>query len=158
RGIGMDAVAHHEADLMSYALQRILAISGLHVYGDCNVLALSKRLGVIPFNVGELSHFLVAAILGTEWGIGGRHGCFCAQPYLIRLMDVPDSEVDKVRHDILDHNRRDMPGLVRVSFGLYNTADEIDVLVQALTEISQGHYAGHYEQDSRSGEYNAVGW
>ncbi len=51
-----------------------------------------------------------------------------------------------------------MPGLVRVSFGMYNTTGEIDVLVEALTAVARGQYAGRYEQDIRSGEYHAAGW
>jgi selenocysteine lyase/cysteine desulfurase len=113
---------------------------------------------VIPFSLGDLSHFLVASILGTEWGIGVRHGCFCAHPYLIHLLDVSEAESARVQADILSHNRGQMPGLVRVSFGMYNTTEEIDVLVDALTAIAHGKYAGRYEQDIRSGEYHAAGW
>jgi hypothetical protein len=41
---------------------------------------------------------------------------------------------------------------------MYNTAAEVDVIVQALTAIAQGKYAGHYEQDAQTGEYQAVEW
>jgi hypothetical protein len=51
-----------------------------------------------------------------------------------------------------------MPGLVRISFGLYNTAAEVDVVVQALSNIAQGKYTGQYVQDIQSGEYHAVNW
>jgi hypothetical protein len=51
-----------------------------------------------------------------------------------------------------------MPGLVRISFGMYNTAAEVDVVVQALRHIAQGQYAGQYVQDVKSGEYHAVNW
>lgn len=156
--LGMAAVAQHEADLTAYTLERLLAIDGVSVYGDTSLHTVTNRLGVIPFNVGNLSHFLVAAILGTEWGIGVRHGCFCAHPYLIHLMQVSDVESAEVQAHILAHDRREMPGLVRVSFGLYNTAQEVDVLAQALTAIAQGRYAGRYTQDARSGEYAAAGW
>ena len=63
-----------------------------------------------------------------------------------------------MRDEILANNRHDMPGLVRISFGMYNTAAEVDVIVQALTDIAQGKYAGQYEQNARSGEYHAVEW
>lgn len=158
RTIGMEAIARHEADLTAYALERLLNVEGLEIYGDPDPRRAASRLGVIPFNVGDLSHFLVAAILGTEWGIGVRHGCFCAHPYLIHLMGVSAADAMQVRADILAHNRRHMPGLVRISFGMYNTTDEVEALVQALTAIAQGKIAGRYEQDTRSGEYNAAGW
>jgi hypothetical protein len=63
-----------------------------------------------------------------------------------------------VRDDILANDRRDMPGLVRISFGMYNTAAEVDVIVDALKAIAQGKYAGRYEQDAKTGEYRAVEW
>ncbi len=51
-----------------------------------------------------------------------------------------------------------MPGLVRVSFGLYNTTEEVDALVDALTKIARGEYDGTYIQDIPSGEFHPVGW
>ncbi len=156
--IGMEAIARHEAELTAYTLERLKAIEGIRLYGDTDPRSTAKRLGVIPFTVEGLSHFLVAAILGTEWGIGVRHGCFCAHPYLIHLMGVSEAETAQVRADILAHNRGEMPGLVRISFGMYNTIDEVDVLVEALSHITRGEYRGRYEQDIRSGEYSAVGW
>ncbi len=41
---------------------------------------------------------------------------------------------------------------------MYNTAAEVDVVVQALRDIAQGNYAGQYVQDIRSGEYHTVSW
>ena len=49
-----------------------------------------------------------------------------------------------------------MPGLVRISFGMYNTAAEVDALVGALHNIAQGNYTGQYVQDIKSGEYHAM--
>ncbi len=42
--------------------------------------------------------------------------------------------------------------------GPYNTAAEVDVLIEALQHITHGTYEGHYEQEVRSGEYHAVDW
>ncbi len=67
--LGMQAIAEHEASLTAYTLERMRAVDGIEIYGDTDPQAASTRLGVIPFNVKELSHFLVAAILGTEFGI-----------------------------------------------------------------------------------------
>ncbi len=156
--IGMDVIAEHEAELTAYALERLKPIERLEIYGETDVATVRQRLGVIPLNIKGLSHFLVAAILGSEWGIGVRNGCFCAHPYLLHLMRLTSEESNRVRHDILANNRHDMPGLVRISFGMYNTAEEVDVIVQALTTIVQDKYAGHYEQDVKSGEYHAVNW
>jgi selenocysteine lyase/cysteine desulfurase len=156
--IGMDVIAEHEAELTAYTLERLATIDGLHVYGDTDPKSAANRLGVIPFNLSGLSHFLVAAILGAEWGIGVRNGCFCAHPYLLHLLGLSPDESQRIRSEILANDRRDMPGLTRISFGLYNTAEEVDVLIQALTNIARGKYYGRYEQDLRSGEYHAVDW
>jgi selenocysteine lyase/cysteine desulfurase len=156
--IGMDVIAEHEAELTAYALEQLKPIEQLEIYGETAVATVRNRLGVIPLNVKRMSHFKAAAILGTEYGIGVRNGCFCAHPYLLHLMRLTSEESNRVRNDILSNNRHDMPGLVRISFGMYNTAAEVDVVVQALRHIAQGQYAGQYVQDVKSGEYHAVNW
>jgi selenocysteine lyase/cysteine desulfurase len=156
--ISMDAIADHEAELTAYALERLRPIERLEIYGETDPATVRQRLGVLPLNIKGMSHFLVAAILGTEYGIGVRNGCFCAHPYLLHLMRLTPEESDRVRHDILANNRREMPGLVRISFGMYNTTQEVDTIVQALSNIAQGRYVGQYAQDAKSGEYHAANW
>jgi selenocysteine lyase/cysteine desulfurase len=156
--IGMDVIAEHEAELTAYALEQLKPIEQLEIYGETDIATVRNRLGVIPLNVKGMSHFKAASILGTEYGIGVRNGCFCAHPYLLHLMRLTDEESNRVRNDILSNNRHDMPGLVRISFGMYNTAAEVDVVVDALRHIAQGQYAGQYVQDVKSGEYHTVNW
>lgn len=74
---------------------------------------------------------LAAAILGYESGIGVRGGCFCVHPYALRLVGIGESQAADMRARMLAGDRRQMPGMVRVSVGLYNTKDEIDWLVEA---------------------------
>jgi selenocysteine lyase/cysteine desulfurase len=156
--IGMDVIAEHEAELTAYALEQLRPIEQLEIYGETDIATVRHRLGVIPLNVKGMSHFKAAAILGTEYGVGLRNGCFCAHPYLLHLLRLTPEESNRVRRDILANNRHDMPGLVRLSFGMYNTAAEVDVIVRALRDIAQGKYAGQYVQDIQSGEYHAVNW
>jgi cysteine desulfurase / selenocysteine lyase len=156
--IGLSVIADHEAELTAYTLDALSDIDGLRLYGETDSKTAAARLGVIPFNIQGLSHFLVAEILGAEWGIGVRSGCFCAHPYVLHLLGRSGEEVQRVRRDILANQRMDMPGLTRISFGLYNTAEEIDVLRQALINIVRGKYYGRYVQDPQSGEYHAVNW
>ena len=59
---------------------------------------------------------------------------------------------------MLAGDKSEMPGLVRVSFGLYNTTDDIEMLIEALTQIQQGHYQGNYIQDVASGEFSPRDW
>ena len=157
-GIGMDRIAAHEAELTSYALERMSHISGLHIYGDADPKRAPQRLGVIAFNLSQQPHALVAAILGTEFGIGVRNGCFCAHPYLIRLLGLDHDEVQMVRSKMAAGDRSAMPGMVRASFGMYNTIADVDALVHALEKISSGDFYGDYYQDHARGEYSADGW
>lgn len=146
--IGMDTIAGYEATLTRYALKKLQKVPGVEIYGPTSLAA--NRSGVIPFTVGALPSNLVAAILGFEWGIGVRSGCFCAQPYVMSLLGIDHQTQHRIRYNLL-HKRRDLlPGMVRISFGLYNTPEEIDVLIQALTAISQGQY-GEYTVDKTTG-------
>jgi cysteine desulfurase/selenocysteine lyase len=156
--IGMDQVADHEIELTEYALSRLAGVDGIQIYGETSPRKAAERLGVIPINLKGMSHYLVAGVLGYEFGIGVRNGCFCAHPYLLRLMDVPTDEVDLVRSDILNGDRRDVPGMVRISFGLYNTLEEVDACVEALERISAGKFNGTYHQDMESGQFLPEGW
>ena len=156
--IGMEAVAHHEAELTSYLLTQLAEIPDLDIYGDTDPQNASQRLGVVPINLKRLSHFLVASILGHEFGIGVRNGCFCAHPYLLKLLKVPHQEAEAIRARMAAGNRSDMPGMVRISFGLYNTLQEIDALIEALKKIRAGEYLGKYAQDRSTGEFHPQGW
>ncbi len=158
QGIGMQAIAQHEAALTTHALQRLLQVPGLCIYGDADPRRAAQRLGVIPFNLAAHSHFLVAAVLGTEFGIGVRNGCFCAHPYLTQLLGLTRSDAQRMRAEMAAGDRRSMPGTVRISFGMYNSLDDVDRLVDALGTIARDEYRGSYSQDRSSGEYSASGW
>jgi len=156
--IGMDQVARHEAELTAYALPRLLAVPGLRLFGDADPTHSADRLGVIPLEMDGIPHFLLSAILSYEFGIGVRNGCFCAHPYLLHLLGVSEGDANRIRQSILQHDRRSVPGLVRVSFGLYNNFEEIDYLVDSLERIRRGEYKGEYIQDQASGDYAPHGW
>jgi selenocysteine lyase/cysteine desulfurase len=156
--VGMDQVAQHEAELTAYALRKLAKIQGIHIYGGTDPDQVLGRLGVIPFQLEGMSHFLLAAILGYEFGIGVRNGCFCAHPYILHLLHIEEEDAAQVRELILHSDRREVPGLVRISFGLYNQVEDIDRLVEALECIARGEYTGEYVQDAASGEYHARDW
>ncbi len=154
---GMEAVAHHEAELTAYALRRLQEIPSLRLYGDPDPATAASRLGVIPFNLEGLSHFLVAAVLGFEFGIGVRNGCFCAHPYILHLLGLQPDQVHDARESILAGDRSEVPGMVRISFGLYNRIEDIDAAVDALKCIAAREWKGSYQQDPASGEYRPDG-
>lgn len=144
--IGLENIAAHERTLANYALKRLERIPGITVYGS------RHRIGVISFTVADMPPHLVSAVLGYEWGIGVSSGYFCAQPYVMSLLEVKPVHIQRNRSRIL-HGRRDMmPGMVRLSLGLYNTRQDIDNVASALSEIVSGNY-GDYSLDVQTGYF-----
>jgi hypothetical protein len=110
-----------------------------------------------------VSHALVAARLSAEYGIGVRHGCFCAHPYLTRLLGLSSAEVDAYRDAVLSGDRTSMPGAVRASAGLSTTLADLDRLLAAVSDIAGGRPAPvDYVQDAHTGDYwpegDTPGW
>src|SRR5262249_14642964 len=101
---------------------------------------------------------LVAAILGHEFGIGVRAGCFCAHPGMLHLLQVPAAEACEVAARIEQHDKTTVPGAVRASLGLYNTASDVDALVDGLQAIAAGRYQHAYELERSTGDYTPTGW
>jgi cysteine desulfurase/selenocysteine lyase len=112
--IGMDWIRAHEIQLTAYALERLqaLAARGLAVYGPPNA---GDRGGVISFNFGDIHAHDLASLLDTE-GVCVRAGHHCTMP----LMD-----------------KMGWTATARASFYLYNTEDDIDVLIAALEKAAQ---------------------
>lgn len=156
--IGMEAIADHERQLMDYALPRLAQVPGLRFYGLPSDDNQDDKVGVIPFNLDGSSHFLVAAILGYEAGIGVRSGCFCAHPYVVHLLQLTEAQSESWRRQLLGGDRSQMPGMVRASFGCYNQPQEVDRLVEALHMITNKTYHGEYQLDPASGEYTPAGF
>lgn len=156
--IGMDEVARHEAELTAYTLQKLKQIEAIHVFGDADPNCASERLGVIPFEMEGVPHFKLAAILGCEFGIGVRSGCFCAHPYILHLLHLTPDEAILVRNRMQAGDKSEMPGLVRLSFGLYNRYEDVEILIDALSRISRNEFKGSYIQDRASGEFSPLGW
>ncbi|HEM4147484.1 TPA: cysteine desulfurase [Streptococcus suis] len=110
--IGMDAIQAHEAELVDYVFPKLQAILGLTIYGSQD---LSKRTGVIAFNLDDLHPHDVATALDYE-GVAVRAGHHCAQP-LLRYLQVPAT--------------------VRASFYIYNTKADCDKLVEAIIKTKE---------------------
>ncbi len=154
--VGMQAIAEHELHLLEYAYSRIRKVKGIQLYGPTDNLA--EKVGVVTFNLDGMHNSLVAAIIGTEAGIGVRNGCFCAHPYVKALLNVSPEEDEKFTAEVLAGNKSNMPGMVRASFGCYNNEQDVDALREILERIVIKDYRGHYVQDSCSGAFHAEGY
>ena len=85
--IGWDAVHAHEASLSARLHEGLRGMDGVRVLGP-EPGSGADLLAVAAFTVEGMHHALVAARLSAEFAIGVRHGCFCAHPYLVRLLGV----------------------------------------------------------------------
>jgi cysteine desulfurase/selenocysteine lyase len=156
--VGMDAIEAHERRLLAYAWDELDTIPGIRMFGPPDPADEIDKVGVITFNLGGLSHFKVAAILGYEGGIGVRSGCFCAHPYVVHLLDLSPEQSSSWRQEIRRGNRANMPGMVRISLGCYNNQEDVDRAVEMLHQIARGDIRGDYVLDPASGEYTPAGF
>ncbi len=156
--VGFDNIIKHETDLTTYALEKLTVVPEVVIYGDKDPGNARNRLGVISLNVKGMDHALVSAILSYEGGIGVRNGCFCAHPYVKSLLGVTPEQAKEVEKHILARDRSKIPGTFRISFGLYNTKEEIDRFCEVLSKIIKGDYKGKYVVDKERGEYYPEGF
>lgn len=109
--IGMDNVEAHEQMLTNYALERLAQIEGMKIYGPSG----HSHDAVVSFQVGDIHHMDLGTLL-DRLGIAIRTGHHCAQPLMDSL-------------GIL--------GTARASFALYNTKEEIDILVAGIERVAK---------------------
>jgi len=158
--LGWKAIIEHDDGLVGPLRRGLAAIPGVRLLGPESP---EPTLPLATFNIEGQHHALVAARLSAEYGIGVRHGCFCAHPYLLRLLDLSPAQVAEYRAAVLRHDRREMPGAVRASAGLSTSAADIERLLAAVAEIAEGRPAQvAYGQDPSTGDYwpegTAPGW
>jgi len=127
--LGMRNIDHYESQLTEYANSKLKSIPGITLYSHTSLG--EPRIGVIPFNIRGIAHEQVATILSDQAGIAVRTGCFCTQPYIQQLLSISPKQMENLSRSV-DAAR---PGVVRISFGLYNDFAEIDVLTQLLERI-----------------------
>ncbi len=156
--IGMNRVAAHERELIRYALPRLKEVPGFHFYGDADPDLSRDRVAVVSFLLDGYEHALLAAILGYEYGIAVRNGCFCAHPYVKRLARVTEGMDRAMWAKALSGDRDGLPGFVRASFGGYTTKEDIDALVRALLEIRHDGPKGEYRESKATGEFLPEGY
>ena len=103
------------------------------VYGD--TVDIDDKVGVVSFNFSDLNTHVLAKRLAASYGIATRRGAFCAHPYVWRLMGISD-DVARGFLECVDVNTA---GMIRISFGIYNTLDEVEHFLEILPKaIEQG--------------------
>jgi len=130
--IGYDYIEKQEQILLDHTLDGFNSIPKVISYGDTKNI--SDRLGIATFNIENMYHHDVAEILAKKKGISVRHGWFCAHPYCRRLMNASEEEAKA----FLEDPSKKMLGMVRVSFALYNSIDEVNMFLNVLEDICLG--------------------
>lgn len=110
--IGIDNIHRYEHELAQYAVRQMSQIPDIHIYGKDAIRSIFSA-GPISFNVGHIHHLDMGTLL-DRLGIAVRTGHHCAEPLMHRL---------------------GTEGTVRASFGLYNTKEEVDVLVAGINRV-----------------------
>ena len=108
--VGLDSIKAHEQELTHYCMEQLKTIDGMRIFGEAK-----EKDAVVSFLVGDIHHLDMGTLL-DRLGIAVRTGHHCAQPLMDRL---------------------GISGTVRASFALYNTKEEIDVLVAGIRRVSQ---------------------
>ena len=109
-GLGMDNVAAYEHEVLTYATEAVAAIPGIRVIGTAR-----EKAGVLSFLLDSIHPHDIGTILDQE-GIAIRAGHHCAQPIMQRF---------------------GIAATARASFGLYNTKEEVDALVNGIQNVRE---------------------
>ena len=109
-GVGMDAIAKHEHELLEYALERMNAVDGIRIYGPQSP---DEHSALISFTLGDAHPHDISTILDSE-GIAVRAGHHCAQ---------------------LAMQHFGISATARASIYLYNTESDIDRLIEGLEQV-----------------------
>jgi selenocysteine lyase/cysteine desulfurase len=160
RALGWPTIEAHERGLARRLRSGLSDIAGVKLLGPPLD---TPTLAVAPFVVEDVSHALVAARLAAEFGIGVRHGCFCAHPYVTRLLGLSAEEVATYRSSVVRGDRQAIPGAVRASACLSTTNEEIDTFLEAVADIAAGKPPPvPFAQDEHTGDYwpalDVPGW
>ena len=126
--VGFDAIQEHEQTLTKRLIDGLLKMDTAIVYGDTENI--EDKVGVVSFNFSDINTHVLARHLADAYGIATRRGAFCAHPYVWRLMGI-DDETARGFTECVDVNTA---GMIRVSFGIYNTEEEVDELLSVLPQ------------------------
>ncbi|MBQ9673091.1 MAG: aminotransferase class V-fold PLP-dependent enzyme [Ruminococcus sp.] len=127
--IGLDKIEAHEKVLNRKIIDGLKKLDNVILYGDTENI--DDRVGVVTFNFSDINTYFISQKLSEIGGVATRRGAFCAHPYVWRLMGISD-ETAKSFASCVDINTA---GMVRVSFGIYNTEAEVDEFLNIMPQV-----------------------
>lgn len=136
--IGIDVIQQKEQELTRRALTGMAGIAGLKVYGiqELDSPSFACKIGVIVFGLKSIIPSRLANELALQRGIGVRSGCHCAHMTVKQALQIPRSLENFQRLLLNLFPRLSLPGLVRVSFGIENSMEDVDALINELRKIA----------------------
>ena len=140
--VGFDAISEHEKRLNRRVIDGLKKLPNIILYGDSENI--DDRVGVVTFNFSDINTQLLAEQLSGLGAVATRRGQFCAHPYVWRLMGIPDSALK----DFEGCASAKTPGMVRVSFGIYNTEEEVDKFLEILPRAMEAAKKQQEELDA----------
>ena len=129
KSIGYEIIEKNEKIMLDHAIKGLNSIKDVISYGD-NVYT-EDRLGIVVFNIKDMYHGECAKLLANLRAIAVRQGAFCAHPYVKRLLNLDTEEYEKY----LTGRSCKVPGMIRVSFGVYNSLKELDIFLNTVELI-----------------------
>ena len=144
-------IEDYEHYLVKRTFNELNNLSDIKFYVD------EKLLGsVIPFDIKGFESKLTAEILADYYGIGVRSGSFCVYEFLRKLKGISRQEDFKISREIDEEITVNIPRLVRASFGLSNSIEDVDRFVDAIKDmVKKGpkYYIDNYYKNEKSGEW-----
>lgn len=122
--IGFKIIENNEKELLAYLIKELKSFEKIILYGDNENI--NDRLGILVFNIDGMTYEEVGETLSKVRGIGVRQGGFCAHPYTRRVLGITADNLQKYMSEV------GIPGLVRVSLGIYNSKKEANIFLDTI--------------------------
>ena len=122
--IGFERIEKNEKELLQYLINGLKELNRVKLYADNDCI--DDRLGILVFTIDGMKYYEVGEKLSEIKAIGVRQGGFCSHPYTRRLLGIPNNQLQEYI------NKNGIPGLVRVSLGIYNSKKEANIFLETV--------------------------
>ena len=122
--IGFERIEKNEKELLQYLINGLKELNRVKLYADNDWL--DDRLGILVFTIDGMKYYEVGEKLSEIKAIGVRQGGFCSHPYTRRVLGIPNNQLQEYI------NKNGIPGLVRVSLGIYNSKKEANIFLETV--------------------------
>ena len=130
--IGFERIEKNEKELLQYLINGLKELNRVKLYADNDCI--DDRLGILVFTIDGMKYYEVGEKLSEIKAIGVRQGGFCSHPYTRRVLGIPNNQLQEYI------NKNGIPGLVRVSLGIYNSKKEANIFLESGGEKCSGFY------------------